>query len=135
MLDAWGGCCLYDETARQPGADCGILGWLFGGAAAVELSARTDEQLIEAAIDTLPQDRELARELLIEGRVHRWIGSVSAMPGGEGPTRLDLRHQPEPVDHPGLFVVGDYLFDSTLNGVLDSATCVAGWVAAGLEHG
>ena len=95
----------------------------------------TDEQLIEAAIDTLPQDRELARELLIEGRVHRWIGSVSAMPGGEGSTRLDLRHQPEPVDHPGLFVVGDYLFDSTLNGVLDSATCVAGWVAAGLEHG
>ena len=23
--------------------------------------------------------------------------------------------------HPGLFVCGDYLFDSTLNGVLDSA--------------
>ena len=134
MLDAWGGCCLYDETARQPGSECGILGWLFGGAAAMELNALTDEQLIESAIGTLPQDGDLARELLMEGRVHRWIGSVSALPGGERPTRLDLRHQPEPVDHPGLFVVGDYLFDSTLNGVLDSATCVAEWVAAELEH-
>ena len=27
-----------------------------------------------------------------------------------------------------LFVVGDYLFDSTLNGVLDSADCVAEWI-------
>lgn len=133
MLDAWGGCCLYDETARQPGSECGILGWLFGGAAAMELNELTDEQLIELAIGTLPQDSDLARELLLEGRVHRWIGSVSALPGGERPTRLDLRHQPEPVDHPGLFVVGDYLFDSTLNGVLDSAMCVAEWVAAELE--
>lgn len=134
MLDAWGGCCLYDETARQPGEDCGILGWLFGGAAAVELDSMTDEQLIETAIRTLPQDHDLARSLLIEGRVHRWIAAVSALPGGERPTRLDLRHQPEPVDHPGLFVVGDYLFDSTLNGVLDSATCVAEWVAAEMEQ-
>ena len=30
-------------------------------------------------------------------------------------------HQPEPAEHPGLVVVGDYLFDSTLNGVLRSA--------------
>jgi hypothetical protein len=134
MLDAWGGCCLYDETARQPDAGYGILGWLFGGAAAKELNAMTDEQLIEVALCTLPRDQELARKLQLEGRVHRWIGAVSAMPGGERPTRLDLRHQPEPVEHSGLFVVGDYLFDSTLNGVLDSAACVAGWVAAELER-
>jgi hypothetical protein len=25
-------------------------------------------------------------------------------------------HRPEPTDHPGFVVVGDYLFDSTLNG-------------------
>ena len=29
-----------------------------------------------------------------------------------------------------MFVVGDYLFDSTLNGVLDSADYVADWLAA-----
>jgi hypothetical protein len=35
------------------------------------------------------------------------------------------RHRPEPTQHPRLFVVGDYLFDSTLNGVLDSADLVS----------
>jgi hypothetical protein len=34
------------------------------------------------------------------------------------------------VTAPDLFVVGDYLFDSTLNGVLDSADYVASWLAA-----
>jgi hypothetical protein len=67
---------------------------------------------------------------VVESRVHRWINAVSALPGGWPPTGLDERHRPEPVGHPGLFLVGDYLFDSTLNGVLDSAQHVAGWVAA-----
>jgi hypothetical protein len=32
-------------------------------------------------------------------------------------------------------LVGDYLFDSTINGVLDSAQYVAGWIAANMsEH-
>src|SRR5262249_7195601 len=31
-----------------------------------------------------------------------------------------VRHVPEPKEHPGLIVVGDYLFDSSINGVLDS---------------
>jgi hypothetical protein len=44
---------------------------------------------------------------------------------------VDQRHRPSAA-HPNLFVVGDYLFDSTLNGVLDSAQHVAGWVAANL---
>jgi SAM-dependent methyltransferase len=30
-------------------------------------------------------------------------------------------HRPDPKRHPGLVVVGDYLFDSTLNGLLDSS--------------
>jgi hypothetical protein len=42
---------------------------------------------------------------------------------------VDLRHQPAPAVCPGLYVVGDYLFDSTLNGVLDSATHVAEAIA------
>lgn len=134
MLDAWGGCCLYDETSRQPDSVCGILGWLFAGDAAIELSQLTDDQLIRKALETLPHGQAQADELLLEGHVHRWLGAVSAMPGGEQATRLDLRHQPEPVEHPHLFVVGDYLFDSTLNGVLDSADCVASWIAAELEQ-
>ncbi|MFN9717628.1 MAG: flavin monoamine oxidase family protein, partial [Planctomycetota bacterium] len=78
MLDAWGGCCLYDETSRQPDSVCGILGWLFGGDAAAELSGLSDEQLILTALETLPQAQHEARELLLEGHVHRWIGAVSA---------------------------------------------------------
>src|SRR4029450_8274009 len=31
------------------------------------------------------------------------------------------RHVPDPLGHAGLFVVGDYLFDSTINGAHDSA--------------
>lgn len=133
MLDAFGGCCLYDETSRQAEASYGILGWLFGGEAAIALSALTDEQLTERALGTLPETSHEATENLLEVRVHRWIGAVSALPGGEKPTRLDMRHQPEPTEHSSLFVVGDYLFDSTLNGVLDSAECVASWIAAELE--
>ena len=33
----------------------------------------------------------------------------------------ESRHYPDVAGHPDLYVVGDYLFDSTLNGVLDSA--------------
>jgi hypothetical protein len=32
-------------------------------------------------------------------------------------------------------MVGDYLYDSTLNGVHDSATRVAAWIAADLADG
>ena len=34
MLDAFGGCCVYDETSRTPGESFGVLGWLLGGEAA-----------------------------------------------------------------------------------------------------
>jgi monoamine oxidase len=134
MLDRFGGCCLYDESAREPGATHAVLGWLLGGEAALEMSRWNDDQLIEAALDSLPPFVAHGRQYFMEGRVHRWIGAVNAMPGGRVPRSLDQRHQPEPKDHPNLFVVGDYLFDSTLNGVLDSAEYVAAWVAAVLAE-
>ena len=58
---------------------------------------------------------------MIEGKVHRWAGAVSGQPGGCPLRDTITAHQPEPLEHPGLVVVGDYLFDSTLNGVLRSA--------------
>jgi len=128
MLDSFGGCCLYDESSRVPEAAHGSLGWLLGGTAAEEMSRLDDEELLTAALDSLPPSIGPARRHSLEGHVHRWKGAVSAMPGGLVPRRLDDRHRPEPVEHPGLFVVGDYLFDSTLNGVLDSAEYVAGWM-------
>ena len=129
MLDAFGGTCLYDESARTPGATHGTLGWLLGGDAAVEMSGLDDDALVAAALDSLPDFLAPGRRHALEGRVHRWLGAVSAMPGGPAPLPVERRHRPEPVGHPGLFLVGDYLFDSTLNGVLDSAEHVAGWIA------
>lgn len=130
MLDAFGGCCLYDESAREPDSRHGVLGWLLGGTAAEEWAGRDDAALVAAALESLPPWLGDARPHLRETRVHRWVGAVSALPGGWHPPGIDRRHQPAPTTHPHLFVVGDYLYDSTLNGVLDSAEHVAGWLAA-----
>jgi protoporphyrinogen oxidase len=132
MLDAFGGCCLYDESAREPEPRHGVLGWLLGGAAAEYWASRDDDALVTAAIDALPAWLGDARHHLLEARVHRWTGAVSALPGGWRAPGIDRRHQPDPTGHPRCFVVGDYLYDSTLNGVLDSADHVAGWLAADL---
>ena len=134
MLDAFGGSCLYVETARDPAANCGVLGWLIGGAAAAEMAAFDDDALVAAALDSLPGSMMSLRRHVRESRVHRWTGAVSGVPGGWVPLSVDRRHRPC-AGHPNLFVVGDYLYDSTLNGVLDSAAHVAGWLAADLEAG
>ncbi len=130
MLDAFGGCCLYDEGSRNPGTGQAVLGWLIGGHAATGMNHLTDDELVHAALGALPEDLAAGRFLVEESRVHRWIGAVSALPGGLNPRTLDRRHRPDPAGHPHLFVVGDYLFDSTLNGVLDSAEYVAHWLVA-----
>ena len=132
MLDRFGGCCLYDESSRVPGSTHGVLGWLLAGEVAEQKSPLSDAELIAEALDSLPHFLTHGRHDFIEGRVHRWIGAVNALPGGIVPQSHDRRHQPEPLEHPNLFLVGDYLYDSTLNGVLDSAEYVAAWIAAQL---
>lgn len=134
MLDHFDGCCLYDESLRQPGMSFGILGWLIGGDAAERMSHMSDEELIAAALDSLPIELSYGKQLLKEGVVKRWIKAVSSLPGGNNVPPLHVRHCPEPIEHPQLLFVGDYLFDSTLNGVLDSAEYVAGWIAGNLKQ-
>ena len=132
MLEAFGGCCLYLESGREPDASKGVLGWLLGGEAAAALADRTDDELVASALDTLPAAFAAVRGQVLEARVHRWTAAVSGLPGGWQPLSVDHRHRPAGATHPGLFVVGDYLYDSTINGVLDSAEHVAGWLAADL---
>ena len=131
MLDAFGGCCVYDESARHGHESCGVLGWLLAGADALMLCNADDATLAELAISSLPNGLEdTARRSLRECRVHRWAGAVSARPGrpahddAEGLLLLDRSGRGD------LWVVGDYLFDVTLNGVLRSATAVADLIAA-----
>jgi len=133
MSDAFGGCCVYDETSRVDGCTYGVLGWLLAGEAAVTMSNLDDAELIDAVIDSLPTRFGNGRELMLEGHVHRWVGAVNGLPAGFPARDPDARNVPEPEDHADLFVVGDYLFDSTLNGVMDSADTVAEWLVEEME--
>ena len=133
MLDAFGGCCVYDESARHQHESGGVLGWLIAGADALMLCNADDETLAELAVASLPGGlEETARRSRRECRVHRWAGAVSARPGrltlddSEGLPLLDRSGRGS------ICVVGDYLFDATLNGVLRSATNVAELISASL---
>ena len=96
----------------------------------MELAGLSDADLVAKALDSLPSFLANSREHLLESSVHRWIGAVNAIPGGVCQQPLEKRHQPEPQNYPNLFVVGDYLFDSTLNGLLDSADFVSQWLVS-----
>lgn len=124
MSDAFGGCCIYDETARHPGKH-GVLGWLIPATHAFALANLSDERLIDMALDSLPQDLiPLAQKQYMDAKVQRWIGTISGLPGGNPAPELRERHQPDGKLLPNLYLVGDYLFDSTVNGAYDSANFV-----------
>lgn len=125
MLDQFGGCCLYDESWRTPEPESGVLGWLLGGQSAVDFASRSDNELIELALGSLPPIFGDGRQHFLEGRVHRWLNAVNALPGGRTSLPIPQRHSPEPLGHDNLWIVGDYLYDSTLNGVFDSADYVS----------
>jgi protoporphyrinogen oxidase/ubiquinone/menaquinone biosynthesis C-methylase UbiE len=134
MQDALGGCCLYDESARYPTADGkAALSWLVAGSAALSFSNLDDAALIQLALQSLPPSMAAGAKLFVEGRVHRWVGAINGLPGGHPVQETALRHQPSGRD-PNLFLVGDYLFDSTLNGVYDSADFVAHTVLTQLRR-
>ena len=122
MLDAFGGCCVYDESARHDAGEYGVLSWLIAGTDALSLGNFENQTIVTSVLDSLPEPlRTEAHSLVMEGKPHRWMASVSAQPGGLPVRDTRSAHRPEPKEHPGLFMVGDYLFDSTINGVLDSA--------------
>jgi protoporphyrinogen oxidase/SAM-dependent methyltransferase len=121
MSEAFGGCCVYNEGARHDVGKHGVLNFLIAGSDALAFANLSDEELIAAALKSLPASIGDARAHLMEGKIHRWLSSVNALPGGLPARHVMTNHRPEPKEHPGLVVVGDYLFDSTLNGLLDSS--------------
>ncbi|TKW77783.1 MAG: methyltransferase domain-containing protein, partial [Bradyrhizobium icense] len=121
MSEAFGGCCVYNEGSRHDVGKHGVLNWLIAGSDALAFANLSDQELIDAALKSLPASLGNAREHFLEGKIHRWLSSVNALPGGLPVRNVLTNHRPEPKDHPGIVVVGDYLFDSTLNGLLDSS--------------
>src|SRR5215472_1909025 len=121
MSEAFGGCCVYNEGARHDVGRHGVLNFLIAGSDALAFANLGDQELVEAAVKSLPASLGDARSHFMEGKVHRWLSSVNALPGGLPVRDVMTNHRPEPKQHPGLVVVGDYLFDSTLNGLLDSS--------------
>jgi protoporphyrinogen oxidase/SAM-dependent methyltransferase len=119
--DSFGGCCVYDESSKLDTGNYGVLSWLLAGSEALLKSNLDDRILIERALDSLPNVLSVGRELFLEGKVNRWVGTMSAPRLGQHIQRAKRRHLPDPKGHPRLFVVGDYLFDTTVNGILDSA--------------
>lgn len=128
MTEAFGGCCLYDESLRCDAGGRGVLGWLIAGEAALRLGNLDNAKLVEQVIQSLPAPLQPGSAKLLEAHVQRWAGCVNGLPAGFPARDPDSRHQPEPVEHPSLFVMGDYLFDSTVNGVLDSVDTVVEWI-------
>ncbi len=133
MTDAFGGCCVYDEGARHPCEPYGVLNWLLAGNDAMALSNLDDTRLIAMALDSLPESLQDGRELFLEGRVHRWVGTINGLPGGQPTHEIRQRHVVDPHGHPGLYLMGDYLFDSTINGVYDSADFVTDMILTHLR--
>jgi monoamine oxidase len=132
MLDAFGGCCVYDERCANGSSGHGVLGWLLSGTDALLQSNADDATLVARAIDSLPDVLyRKAKRHVIEGKVHRWVGALSGTPGGFPLRDPRVSHQPEPIEHERLAMVGDYLFDSTLNGVLRSAEIATDIVLGG----
>jgi monoamine oxidase/SAM-dependent methyltransferase len=121
MSEAFGGCCVYNEGARHDVGKHGVLNWLIPGSDALAFANLSDQELIDAALKSLPASLGDARSHFMEGKIHRWLSSVNAIPGGLPVRDVMTNHRPEPKEHPGIVVVGDYLFDSTLNGLLDSS--------------
>ena len=130
MLDAFDGCCVYDEGARLDLGQWGALGFLIAGNAALELANYSDERIERMCLDALPSALAEGRRLIVDRRIHRWMASVNAIPGGHPPRGRHRNHHPDPEGLPGVFVVGDYVFDATLNGALDSADAATDMVLA-----
>ena len=136
MHDAFGGCCVYDESSRLPTKDSSaVLSWLIAGTDAMAHASLDNQTLISRAVASLPETMVNAEGQFIEGHVNRWIGTVNALPGGATSLPMTLRHQPDQERLAGLYFVGDYMHDTTLNGALDSAEYVAGYISVALAEG
>ncbi|WP_052699124.1 FAD-dependent oxidoreductase [Hyphomicrobium sp. 99] len=129
-LDAFDGSCVYDEGARNDFSGCGALAFLIAGNAALALANLSDDRIERLCLDALPPELAEGKDLIIDRRIHRWMASVNAIPGGLPVRQHADSHRPDAKNLPGLVLVGDYIFDATLNGAFDSADAATDIVMA-----
>jgi monoamine oxidase len=136
MMEIHDGCCVYDESARWRSTRGHVLSFLLAGQAALNCctSNQSDREIVNFVLDSLPLDwQDDAHETLQEAQVDRHVGSVNAQPGGWPAEELRGEHHPEPKDNPGIFLVCDAFFDSTLNAALMSASLAVELLCEELE--
>jgi monoamine oxidase len=125
MMDCLGGVCVYNESHRWKSRQGHVLSFLLAGTPAMNMVSCnwSDAEIVDYVLMSLPQFMASeAIEGLIEAQVDRYVGAVNAQPGGWTAEELRGEHCPECQEHPGLFLCGDHLFDSTLNATLMSAS-------------
>jgi len=64
MSEAFGGCCVYNEGARHDVGKHGVLNWLIAGSDALAFANLGDQELIDAALKSLPPSLGDARAQL-----------------------------------------------------------------------
>ena len=122
ISDAFGGCCIYNETLRHDTAvPYGCLSWLIAGSDALTYAGVAEDELVRMCIESLPKRMGNGMAHMLEFKVHRWAAAVSGMPGGNPVQDMRIKHQPTRHRFPNLYVCGDYLADTTVNGAFDSA--------------
>jgi monoamine oxidase len=134
MVEDFGGACVYDESRRFDTGHYGVLGFLLAGTAALNVGNLDQAEILRRVVTALPPAlQRKAWSQLLQIAVHRWSGAISGQPGGLPQRDPNASHRPDPEVNPGLMLVGDYLFDSTLNGVLRSADVTTGLIAERLN--
>ncbi|MBM4192404.1 MAG: methyltransferase domain-containing protein [Gammaproteobacteria bacterium] len=136
ISDAFGGCCVYNETLRHKiKTQHGCLSWLIAGSDALAYEGVADRDLAQRCVESLPKCMGDGMARMLEVKVHHWAAAVSGLPGGNPVHDLRTKHQPTRGRFPSVYLCGDYLADTTVNGALDSADFATDLILTELRRG
>lgn len=126
VCEGLGGVTVYDKSICTESRTVPILSLLVAGAHASDLAQRQDSEVLRITLDALPPSAGVDSHSVEKFWVDRWTRAlgVSRLPGGVPLLALARRHCPC-ADYPDIFALGDYLYDTTINGALDACVFVA----------
>lgn len=135
ITDAFDGVTVYDQSRFVPrDKPYGIMSWLLAGKSAADMSRLSDTEVCLRIRVAMPPilSRVMggARGAPIDCKVDRYMNSVSRQPGGIPILADSQKHTP--CSPKNLIFTGDYLYDSTLHGCLESATVASEMISTAL---